>query len=1604
MIGIRWPFMSSFQAFVFALAPLVLSAAPGAVRVAPDHGRIPEPLRQLPFSFERAGNGTWMAHGALSRVNVSSAGATVSSGPTEIRMSFLGARSDAEATPQDPLPGKFNYLIGPDPARWIRDQQTFGRVRYHNVYDGVDVAWYGSEGGLEYDLAVAPGADTSRIGIRFDGVGKLAIDTNGDLCIETPEGPLTMHVPVVYQEAAGGRTRVQARYVLRAGNEVGFELAAYDKSRPLVIDPTLVYAAWFPSQNLSVNSMATDTQGNMYVGGSAAWIPTLNAVQADLYPNEPYIIKFDPTGTTMLYATFVGGTGDTLSGLAVDSTGNVVATGEVALGGNFPTVNPAQSTCGSQYDPGYCGFVFRLNSFGNGLVYATYMTSLGNAVAVDTGGNAYVTGTGFVNKYAPNGTVQYTSTLTGGAAITADPQGFAYIAGSIELPAFQGVPGVRSVGSGDCGYNSVTFVTTECAFVAKLSADGTALSWAAVLGGSGTQAASAIARDPNSGVVYIAGSTSSTDLPVTAGVIQPTAGGQGDGFLASIAADGSSFGFITYLGGSSNDDIYAMTLTSDGHIVVAGDTSSPDFPVSSAVQPAIGGNAVSLFGTTDSGNTWTAMGAGLPASNYQGLTAEGLSVDPTNPAVIVAATGEGLFRTINGGVSWSPVGAPGSYVSWLPILSRSIANPEVLYAVLFSGPVYRSVDDGATWTAGPYIDGAQSIVSASPTDANTVTVLDEWGNVYISTDGGTTFGFNPVAHVGIPAGGPVASPDGSIYLPITNGYYNGVSGGIIKSTDNGHTWNILAGSPFNNAVNTPLMSVCAASPDVLYLANYSHLYRSDNAGLAWSKLNFAYNVADAPSNCQVVYDLGSPFGLQVSTNSGLTWSSASGNLTASQFDAMAVDPTNPAHAWVAPIVLQHGFAAKISNDGKTVLWSTFYGGSNSEDVRGVIVDLSGNTWIAGSSSSTDLPLTTGLEPTQQQNIQVLFLAEISDATAACSYYPTPPSVVSYGAGIVNFGLTAPSGCTWTAIPSDNWISPVNPSAGSASATIAAVLAANNTGATRTGTITVGTQAFTITQASSTCQYSVDNSFFVLPTNGGQVTVNVTAGAGCPWSVVPGGLTVVSGGSATGNGSVTLSAPANGGMKGVAYTALVGPTTITVTVAENCTYSLMPLSIDGSVIEFGIAVTPSSSACWWAASTNSTWLAVSTNTNLGSGTIDAYGSTNRTGAPRTANIIVGSQTFTVTQSVDTLPQYTLTVTVNPPWAGTAGPGGLYDSGADVCLSATPAKGWQLSSWSGAALDSSNCLTVTSNTTVNANFGTAAQFNDVPPTATYFDAANLMFLAGVTTGCVQSTDPATRQFCPGETVTREEMAAFIVRAVTGTVTPTIYNPTPYFQDVPNTNPFFPHIQKLMDLGITTGCSQSPALFCPTNVIPRWEMAMFLVRARLALYGASFTYNPTPYFADVPTNVEGNGMPFPFIQRSYDENITNGCGTNPLIYCPDTLVTRGQMASFIMRGLFNETMVIGPTAPFLTTASPNWVLQTTGSQITVTITGVNTSFQSGDTITVPSGMLAVSNVVVNSATSISATLTVNGNAVVGPQALVVTTGGQNITLPLAIKVGSY
>ena len=190
----------------------------------------------------------------------------------------------------------------------------------------------------------------------------------------------------------------------------------------------------------------------------------------------------------------------------------------------------------------------------------------------------------------------YTTSLIGGKAIIVGSDGAAYVTGTAFLSGYYaasepltGVPGARDVSGNQCVYDTITVSGNPCTFVAKLSVDGKTVLWGALLGGTGTQTPHAIAMDPNSGVLYLAGETTATDLPVTAGAVQPALHGQSDGFLASVKSDGSAFGFVTYLGGSANDETYGLAVAPDGSLVVAGDTISQDFPVMHAVQQAFGG-------------------------------------------------------------------------------------------------------------------------------------------------------------------------------------------------------------------------------------------------------------------------------------------------------------------------------------------------------------------------------------------------------------------------------------------------------------------------------------------------------------------------------------------------------------------------------------------------------------------------------------------------------------------------------------------------------------------------------------------------------------------------------------------------------------------------------------------------------------------------------------------------------------------------------------------------------------------------------------------------------------------------------------------------------
>ena len=277
--------------------------------------------------------------------------------------------------------------------------------------------------------------------------------------------------------------------------------------------------------------------------------------------------------------------------------------------------------------------------------------------------------------------------------------------------------------------------------------------------------------------------------------------------------------------------------------------------------------------------------------------------------------------------------------------------------------------------------------------------------------------------------------------------------------------------------------------------------------------------------------------------------------------------------------------------------------------------------------------------------------------------------------------------------------------------------------------------------------------------------------------------------------------------------------------------------------------------------------------------------------------------------------------------------------------------------------------------------AVQFVDVPSNAYYFNAINLLAQHGITAGC------GNNSYCPLQNVARYQMAIFIVRAVEGGDNFTSSS-TPYFSDVPANALGFKWIQKMYELGITTGCGGGN--FCPNDNVTRDQMAVFIIRAR---YGAtaSFTAPPAPTFTDVPTT----NIYFRWVQRLALDGITAGCGTG--LYCPGSPVIRADMAIFIMRGMFNQLLPSG--TPVVTQISPAALAP--GASGTYTVTGSNTHFVQGSTTLSPIPGVTIGTITVASATSLTVQLTAASNAATQPDSIVAITGTEQAVLPNGLIV---
>ncbi len=342
-----------------------------------------------------------------------------------VRMTLVGANPEAAVAGSDRLPGISNYFIGNDPKKWHTGIPQFAGVRYQSVYPGIDLVFYGSQGHLEYDFKVAPGADPSQAELQFDGAAKLVL-SGGDLILKGTGADVRLQAPRVYQTAAGHQQAVEGRFVLRAANRVGFEIGFYDRSRELVIDPTIAYSTYFGGTgNETYPSIAVNNDGVIYLAGSTTSPNLLTMYPSPIAPIQStlnatagaqniFLLKLDPTAgpAGVLYLTYLGGSGiDSSAGLGVDAGGTAYVAGTTTStnfptsAGAFQTVPDAGSTCApliaTETVPChvFVSAVSGLDTAGAvpALLYSTYLSGNGSEIAsglaIDNNADVFVTGT-----------------------------------------------------------------------------------------------------------------------------------------------------------------------------------------------------------------------------------------------------------------------------------------------------------------------------------------------------------------------------------------------------------------------------------------------------------------------------------------------------------------------------------------------------------------------------------------------------------------------------------------------------------------------------------------------------------------------------------------------------------------------------------------------------------------------------------------------------------------------------------------------------------------------------------------------------------------------------------------------------------------------------------------------------------------------------------------------------------------------------------------------------------------------------------------------------------------------------------------------------------
>ena len=781
----------------------------------------------------------------------------VSDATAFLRLRLEGTNPAAIASGEDELSGKANYFIGNDPQKWRTNISTYAKVEVKDIYPGIDLVYYGNQRQLEYDYVVAPGADPNRIRFNIKGARKLQLDSGGDLILQTAAGEVSLKKPVMYQyrtkvedddppyEREAAKKYVDGHFKIQGKNEVVFVAGEYDHGKELTIDPALAYSTFLGGSANDVGiSIAVDASGNAYISGDTESLdfPVTSgaggwqAGYGGTAPNctdttklscgDAFVTEINSTGTAVVYSAYLGGSdADSGNAIAVDSSGNAYVAGSTRSA-NFPVVNSIQQygggTCHQGTRPCADAFVAKIAPGGASLIYSTFiggsLDDIAFGLALDANGNAFITG-GTVSSNFPttanavsqvldnsDGSTVENCTGNGGGAvpcedafvveisevggvpaetygtflggadqdlgigIAVDSSDNIFVVGTTDSSSFPGIISgtLQSTYGGGSPPNCVSQFICGDGFVTELavSSDGTTIDFSSYLGGSGDDAATAIALD-GYGDLLVAGTTDSTNFPVTDNAIQPTFGGGssscagrlltcGDAFAVEIYyADGQDMYFSTYIGGSGDDGVWkGAAVDSNDNFYIAGTTNSPNFPTANPFQASYGGPTPDTscdasndpcgdgFVTEISGDlTGYVFSTYLGGSGDDGIA--GLALDNLGDIFVTGYTSSPNFPTTTGAYKTS-CGTDGNCNGLSDAFVTEFGVPP------YTGPYQPGQVFVAGANGGVYVfqpDGTLLGVMNTGQTLDTGMAFDQTGNLYVTTFDGLDIGNPPVGIV-----------------------------------------------------------------------------------------------------------------------------------------------------------------------------------------------------------------------------------------------------------------------------------------------------------------------------------------------------------------------------------------------------------------------------------------------------------------------------------------------------------------------------------------------------------------------------------------------------------------------------------------------------------------------------------------------------------------------------------------------------------------------------------------------------------------------------------------------------------------------------------------